>query len=189
MNFYRALRTGVVSLVVVLVLLCATASTAVAQDQNDTDEIEEPENSIENELHDLLVRSVEYADGEFSLVVEWTGQTPETLTLTEMVQLDGSGTQGISMQTHRLYPGQQAEITIGAEQSGGTAAVILSTRQSIERGDALVIQEGEPTTREPVPFNLAALSVIGSALIGVAISVVLVVRKKNAEERGKERIA
>ena len=179
------------SLCLCVLLLTSLGAVAQAQDTpSPTEENNETEgNEIENQLGDLVVRSSDYSGEEFTLVVEWTENTPERLTLTEMVTLEGSGSQGINIQSSRLLPGEQTEITIGAQKAGGTAALLLTTRQSLERGEGLIIQSGSPTERADVPFNLAALAVIGSALIGVGVSVTVVVRRKNAEDRGIERVA
>ena len=144
--------------------------------------------AIYDELHDLTIRSVDYEDGRFDIVMEWSGRGTEKILLTEMVELDSSGSIDISMQQQRLRPGEPTEISISAEQSSGTAAVLLTTEQSRDHGDALLIQEGEPSSREPVPFNLAAIAVIAAVGLMGGVSIALVVRKKNAEERGRNQV-
>jgi len=168
-------------------VLSAGATPAMSQDigANESDETEE----IYDELGQLTVETVEYSGGQFEITMRWNGDTPEQVSLTELIELDSSGSTGISIQQQRLLPRATTTVTISAEQSSGTAAVILSTESSIQNGNALVIQEGNPTDRDPVPFNLAAIAVGASALIGVGVSIALVVRKKNAEDKGVSRIA
>lgn len=167
-----------------VLVLSAGATPAVSQETGN----ESPTSEIYDELGELTVQSVEYSDGQFQIQMRWTGETPEQVSLTELLELDGSGSAGISIQQQRLFPGSSTEVTISADSSGGTAAVILSTESSLSRGEAMVIQSGSPTSREPVPFDVAILAVGGSAGVSVLVSIVLVVRRKNDEDRGKERI-
>lgn len=180
-------RTALVGFALCLCLCAFVAGPTVAQDTGSGNESSTSE--IYDELGDLTVETVEYGSGTFEITMRWNGELTQQVSLTELIELDGSGSTGINIQQQRLRPDESTTVTIGAEKHGGTAAVILSSEQSLSNGNALVIQSGSPSSREPVPFDLAALSVVASALIGVVISIVLVVRKKNAEERGKERIA
>jgi hypothetical protein len=137
----------------------------------------------------LVVRESTYSGGEFTLTLEWTGVATETVTLTEMVELGGSGSQQINMQTQRLVEGNPVEVSIGAEKRGdGVAALLLSTRQSIENGNALVIQSGEPSSREPVPFNMAALFVIGAAGLSLGGALAWFRRLRDDETKQEERL-
>jgi archaellum component FlaF (FlaF/FlaG flagellin family) len=165
-------------------VLSAGATPAVSQETGN----ESSTSEIYDELGELTVQSVDYSDGQFQIQMRWNGETPEQVSLTELLELDGSGSAGISIQQQRLFPGSSTEVTISADSSGGTAAVILSTESSLSRGEAMVIQSGSPTSREPVPFDVAILAVGGSAGVSVLVSIVLVVRRKNDEDRGKERI-
>lgn len=169
-----------------VLVLSAGATPAVSQETEN--ESRDSTSEIYDELGELTVQSVDYSDGQFQIQMRWNGETPEQVSLTELLELDGSGSAGISIQQQRLFPGSSTEVTISADSSGGTAAVILSTESSLSRGEAMVIQSGSPTSREPVPFDVAILAVGGSAGVSVLVSIVLVVRRKNDEDRGKERI-
>lgn len=175
-----------------LVVLCLCVSLpvlAVSGAAQETNQTGDQPTEIYDQLGDLKIETVEYDGTQFEITLKWTGSAPESVSLTELIELDSAGSTGISLQQQRLLPGESTTVTISAEQSGGTAAVIVSTETSISNGNALVIQEGTPTAREPVPFDMALLSVGGSAVVAVLVSIALVVRMKNDEDRGKERVA
>jgi len=121
----------------------------------------------------------------------WRGEAPTTVTLTEMIELDSGGSTSISFQRVRLLPEEQTEITVAArERSGGTAAVLVSTPESVRNESALVLQAGSPNDRGPVPFNVAAaLAALTAA--GGAGAVFGYVRKKrdSDDDNWSERIA
>lgn len=172
---------------VAVLCLCLCAPGVVAQ------ETPENESSTTNELYDQLgdlkIETVNYDGSSFEIQAKWTGDTPESVSLTELIELDSSGSTGISIKQLRLLPGETTTVTISAEETSGTAALLVTTETSIDRGNALVIQEGTPSTREPVPFDAAMIAVGGSAVVAVLVSIALVVRMKNDEDRGKERVA
>lgn len=173
-----------VALVLVLVLAGGLSGAAQAQEQNRTDS---PNAEIYDQLGSLIVESVDYDGAQFDITVRWTGSLTQQVSLTELIELDGSGSQGISIQETRVVPGESTTITISASSSGGTAAVILSTKESLDNGNALVIQSGSPTTREPVPFDIAGLFVALTAAgtFGVGISILYRRRNKDESQRGR----
>ena len=121
--------------------LAVASSGAVAQEQPD-DPTEQndstptpaeeltPEEEIEDQLGDLMVHSYKY-DGDterMTIEMSWQGDTPTTVTLTEMIELDSGGSTQISFQRQRIRPNERTEVKIGARQrTGGTAAVLLTT--------------------------------------------------------------
>jgi len=175
----------------------AVASTgAVAQEQpeNETTPQEEltPEEEIEDQLGNLVVHSYDY-DGDterMTIEMSWQGDVPTTVTLTEMIELDSGGTTQISFQRQRLRPDERTEVTIGARQrTGGTAAVLLTTPESVENGEALVLQDGDPDEYPSIRFANVILGLSVTAVGTAGVVFVVVVRKKHAEEYGKERVA
>ena len=175
----------------------AVASTgAVAQEQpeNETTPQEEltPEEEIEDQLGNLVVHSYDY-DGDterMTIEMSWQGDVPTTVTLTEMIELDSGGTTQISFQRQRLRPDERTEVTIGARQrTGGTAAVLLTTPESVDRGEGLVLQDGDPDEYPSIRFANVVLGMSLTAVASAGVVFVVVVRKKHAEEYGKERIA
>jgi hypothetical protein len=187
----------------VLVLLfgfgaLAVASTgAIAQEQpaeNETTPEEEltPEEEIEDQLGDLVIHSYDY-DGDterMTIEMSWQGRAPTTVTLTEMIELDSGGSTQISFQRQRLRPNERTEVKIGARQrTGGTAAVLLTTPESVDRGEGLVLQDGDPDEYPSIRFANVVLGMSLTAVASAGIVFVVVVRKKHAEEYGKERIA
>ncbi|MCW8172799.1 hypothetical protein D8S78_13300 [Natrialba swarupiae] len=103
-----------------------------------------------------MIHSYEY-DGEsetMQIEATWVGSSPTTVTLTEMIELDSEGSTDISFQEQRLSPDESVTIEMGAEQrSGGTAAILVSTPQSVDNGNALVLQAGDAGGSTPIPFS------------------------------------
>lgn len=183
--------------------LAVASSGAVAQEQPD-DPTEQndstptpaeeltPEEEIEDQLGDLVIHSYDY-DGDterMTIEMSWQGRAPTTATLTEMIELDSGGSTQISFQRQRLRPDERTEVKIGARQrTGGTAAVLLTTPESVDRGEGLVLQDGDPDEYPSIRFANVILGISLSAVGSAGLVFVFVVRKKHAEEYGKERVA
>jgi len=174
----------VLALVLVLVLVSGIAPAA-AQTQNQTDS---PEQEIYDQLGDLIIEQVNYDGSQFQITVRWTGDLTQQVSLTEFVELSGSGSQGINIKDTRVLPGESTELRIGAESSGGTAAVLLSTQESLANGNGLVIQSGSPTTREPVPFDIAGLFVALTAAGTFGVGISILYRRRNKDDRQRGRV-
>jgi hypothetical protein len=183
--------------------LAVASSGAVAQEQPD-DPTEQndstptpaeeltPEEEIEDQLGNLVIHSYDY-DGDterMTIEMSWQGRAPTTATLTEMIELDSGGSTQISFQRQRLRPDERTEVKIGARQrTGGTAAVLLTTPESVDRGEGLVLQDGDPDEYPSIRFANVILGISLSAVGSAGLVFVFVVRKKHAEEYGKERVA
>ena len=152
-------------------------------------EDDEPD-EVADQLGELIINDYEYEDGEFSILATWEGDRPTTVTLTEMIELDSEGSTSISFMTVRLIPDEQTDITIAAEErAGGTAAVMLTTPQSVDNNEAVVLQSGEPREYPAIRFGNVVLAVGATAVISGAGAFVFVLRRKWAEEHGYRRIA
>jgi len=201
----RGAMWAFVALVLVLLFgfgALAVASTgAVAQEQpddpteqNETSPGEEltPEEEIEDQLGDLVIHSYDH-DGDterMTIEMSWQGRAPTTVTLTEMIELDSGGSTQISFQRQRLRPDERTEVTIGARQrTGGTAAVLLTTPESVSNGEGLVLQDGDPDSYPAIGFTNVILGLSATSVLSAGFVFVIVVRKKHAEEYGKERVA
>ena len=183
--------------------LAVASSGAVAQEQPDdpteqNDSTPTPaeeltlEEEIEDQLGDLVIHSYDYDRDSERMTIEmsWQGRAPTSVTLTEMIELDSGGSTQISFQRQRLRPDERTEITIGARQrTGGTAAVLLTTPESVDRGEGLVLQDGDPDEYPSIRFANVVLGMSLTAVASAGVVFVVVVRKKHAEEYGKERIA
>lgn len=190
-----------VGLLFTAVVLCAGvaltfAAGASAQETTPANETATPEEEIAEQLGDLVIHSYEYTDGAddepgtFTIEMTWAGRAPEQVTLTEMIELDSGGSTQISFQQQRLRPDERTEITMDAEvRSGGTAAIMVTTAQSVENGEAVVLQDGDPRERPAIHFQNVILAVGLSSTLTAAGAFVFVLRRKHAEEYGKERIA
>ena len=177
-------------ILVTVVLAMLVPQTVVAQELGNETVTETPDEQITDQLGDLVVHEYSYADGSMIIEATWTGRAPVTVTLTEMLELDSGGTTGISFQQQRLAPDEPTELTIAAEErTGGTAAVLVTTPQATDRGEALVLQSGSPSTWPSIGLDSAILATGASAALASAVTFVLVVRRRRSEEQGVDRIA
>lgn len=178
-----------------MALLATAAATAQETPTPEPGNETVADEQIADQLHDLVIHEYDYSDrddgpGEFTIEMTWDGRAPQSVTLVEMLELDSGGSTQISYQQLRLSPGERTEVTMDAEiRSGGTAAIMITTQQSIEENDALVIQDGDPTERPTITFrNVVFAMGLTSALTGAG-AFVFVLRRKHSKEYGKERIA
>lgn len=175
----------------------ALAGSAVAQDAPDDPRATptptpEADEEIADQLGNLVIHEYDYdkTSNTFVMDMTWTGEAPEGVTMTEMLQLDSGGATQISFEEIRLAPGERTTVKMGAEiRSGGTAAILITTAQSVERGEALVLQDGDPSSYPAIPFDMAILFVGATAAVTAAGVFVFVFRIKRDEDHGKERIA
>jgi len=183
--------------VLVLVLAFAGAAmfaaTATAQEtpQNATAE-QTIDEQVEDQLGDLVVHSYEYDSNTETMTIEatWTGRAPTRATLTEMIELDSGGSTRISFKRVRLSPEERTEITVTArERTGGTAAVLLTTPQSIQNSNALVLQAGDPSEYPAIRFQNVLLAILITSVGSAGMAFVFVLRKKHQSNSGRERIA
>jgi len=153
------------ALVLALAFVAAPVAGQSVDDNQTTGNESDGSTEIADQLGDLVINDYSYSDGEMQISATWRGEAPTTVTLTEMIELDSGGSTSISFQRVRLLPDDSTEITVSARQrSGGTAAVLVSTPESVRNESALVLQAGSPSDRGPVPFNIAvALIVLASA--------------------------
>lgn len=174
-------------------LLALTAAAPAAAQTNapaNATAPDQPDAEVTDQLGDLVVHEYSYDDGEMVIDATWRGGLPETVTLTEMIELDSGGSTEISFKTTRLLPDERTEITIAAEErSGGTAAILVTTPQSTQNNEALVLQAGEPTETTLIPQSNAILGAGLSAAGAAGLTFVFVLRRKHDEERGVDRIA
>lgn len=175
-----------------VLLAGAIAGTASAQElpgqTNETDDATE----VAEQLGDLVVHSYEYDDGEMTIEATWNGNVPETLTATEMIEMDSGGATEISFKQLRLMPDRRQEITMQvSERSSGTAAVLLTTEQSVQNSNALVLQAGDATNRGPVPFSTATILIGAAALGGGGLAFAFTAREHedDADAERRERLA
>ena len=185
-------RTTIAALALLFALaFVATPVAGQSVDDNQTTGNEsDGSTEIADQLGDLVINNYSYADGEMQISATWRGEAPTTTTLTEMIELDSGGSTSISFQRVRLLPDETTEITVAArERSGGTAAVLVSTPESVRNESALVLQSGSPSDRGPVPFNAAlALIMLASAGGGGAVFGYLRKRRDSDDDDWHRRI-
>ncbi|QGN05839.1 hypothetical protein Hrd1104_00060 [Halorhabdus sp. CBA1104] len=171
-------------------VLCAGAATA-QELPGERDNATEQNTDLTNQLGDLAVHDYSYDNGEMTVTATWRGSTPTTVTMTEMIELDSAGSTKISFKTIRLVPGSKTEIDIAAEQNRGTAAVQLTTPESLENNDALVLQAGDPGTRAPIPFGTASILIGAAAIAGAGLAFAFTAREHEdgGDAERRERLA
>lgn len=161
-----------VAVVAIVAIAAIVPAAAVADDpaENDTALEDDPNVEIADQLGDLVVHDYSYDSeaGVLEIEATWTGDRPTTTTATEMVELDSGGSTQISFEQVRLTPDETVELAMDVdERTDGTAAVLVTTSESIDEGDALVIQAGDPSTWGSVPSGwAAALVVIAAGVTG-----------------------
>lgn len=170
-------------------ILCAGAASAqqLPGESNETADAAD----LTNQLGDLAIHDYDYDDGEMTISATWRGSTPTTVTLTEMIELDSAGSTEISFKTVRLLPGDKTEITVAAEQRRGTAAVMLTTPESIDNNNALVLQAGDPAGSSPIPFGTASLLIGAAAVSGAGLAFAFTAREHEdgGDAERRERLA
>ena len=172
----------------------ATIQDETAQNESTPTPAEElaPEEEIADQLGDLVIHSYDYDDSTETMTIEasWQGRAPTRATFVEMIELDSGGSTEISFQRVRLRPDERTEISVSATtRTGGTAAIMVTTPESIDAGNALILQDGDPDEFPAINFQNVILA-IGLTSVGSAgLAFVFVLRKKHNEERGVDRLA
>jgi hypothetical protein len=127
---------GVLLGVIGLGLGLGLSGVALGQ-QNDTDGSEDS-TEIEEQLGELVIHSVEWSESNSSVEIEatWRGDTSTQISSIELIKPDSQSEQ-IGIDQTRVLPGDRTTITVQLSRLDG---VIVSTPESIERGDALLLQ-------------------------------------------------
>ena len=188
-------RRQILALLVSLALAGTVLGAAVPATAQELpgDETETPHpTQVTEQLGDLVVHDYSYNGETMTITATWRGDLPTTLTLTEMIEQDSAGATEISFKQVRLVPGEQTEIEIALEErSSGTAAALLTTPESVENANALVLQSGDAVERGPIPFGTATVLVGLAAVGGAGMAFALTARSYRDDDQGerRERIA
>jgi hypothetical protein len=195
-SYQRWIAWGFVLWMVVLMMIFAGAAifAASAQAQEQTPQNNETaiDEQVQDQLGDLVIHTYDYDGSTETMTIEasWTGRAPTRATFVEMIELDSGGSTKLSFQRIRLTPDQRTEITVSVEKrTGGTAAVLVTTPESIDRGDALVLQDGDPTDYPAIRFQNVLLAIFITSIGSAGMAFVFVLKKKHTEESGVDRIA
>jgi len=172
-------------LTAMLVLAGVAVTPAAAQElPGDSNESESETTTLAEQLGNLKIHSYTYDGQQMNITATWAGETGTRVTLTEMVALDSAGSAQISFKRVRLLPDRKTQITVSVEERpSGVAAVLVTTPESVERGDALVLQSGSPSTSQPVPFNIALTFAVLSAGGGAGTVFAYVRRKRDSDDK------
>ena len=181
--------------------MIALASPAAATIQDETAQNETtptpakelaPEEEIEDQLGDLVIHSYDYDDNTETMTIEasWQGRAPTRATFVEMIELDSGGSTEISFQRVRLRPDERTEISVSATtRTGGTAAVMVTTPESISNGNALILQDGDPDEYPAINFSNVLLAIGLTSIGSVGVAFIGVLRLKHKREKGVDRNA
>lgn len=128
---------GVLLGVIGLGLGLGLSGVALGQ-QNDTDTDTEETTEIEEQLGELVIHSVEWSESNSSVEIEatWRGDTSTQISSIELIKPDSQSEQ-IGIDQTRVLPDDRTTITVQLSRLDG---VIVSTPDSIDRGDALLLQ-------------------------------------------------
>jgi len=172
----------------------ATIQDETAQNESTPTPAEElaAEEEIADQLGDLVIHSYDYDDDAETMTIEasWQGRAPTRATFVEMIELDSGGSTEISFQRVRLRPDERTEISVSATtRTGGTAAVMVTTPESISNGNALILQDGDPDEYPAINFSNVLLAIGLTSIGSVGVAFIGVLRLKHKREKGIDRIA
>ena len=172
----------------------ATIQDETAQNETTPTPAEElaAEEQIADQLGDLVIHSYDYDDSTETMTIEasWQGRAPTRATFVEMIELDSGGSTEISFQRVRLRPDERTEISVSATtRTGGTAAIMVTTPESISNGNALILQDGDPDEYPAINFSNVLLAIGLTSIGSVGVAFIGVLRLKHKREKGVDRIA
>lgn len=170
----QRIQTFVLAAIGVMVMASISTAPVSAQsagnDTATTTASEDESVEMADQLGDLVIHNYEYRaeGGEMVIEASWRGETPTTVTLTEMVTMDSGGSSQVTFKQVRLLPDTRTTIRVSVDESGDVAAVLLTTPESVDANEALILQEGSPTDD---PF--AIFEGIQGLLVGVGVSITM----------------
>lgn len=182
----RALVALSLGLVAVLALGLVAPVEASSTNNSTSDSSPDEPGEVADQLGDLVIEGYSYdSDSQtMRITARWEGVTPTEMTAVEMRQMDSGGSQKISFKQIRLIPGETTTLTMTVEQSrDGTASVLISTPESVEQGDALLIQSGSPWWS--IGYQSWGVALI-SGIVATLLTIVLA--KKWRDWRAKESV-
>ena len=152
-------------------------NTSDSSNQSDGDEDDEPTSVVEQVDEDVRVLDYHYNDSEetFYVVLENTGFTGSTVTITETVDSseDGSGTFGV--RRVNLDAGETIEVQVDAERTRGSVGVMITTEKSLDNGEGVYLQDDEGLSIGLFSGAASWIDVRVATGAGIAGSVVTVV--------------
>lgn len=146
----------------------------------DTEETPTPEAESEATVHvdsDVRVSEWSFSDGEFHLELE--ADRPKVVTMTESIQ-QVEGATSISIEEQRVLTGTN-EVVVPVEPAGGEAALIISTSESLDNGEATVISTGINDGSLPFAGTSATMGWVGGAATVMFLFAVVAYRAKRKE--------
>lgn len=140
-------RLAILALVALLLGSVAAPVAAQAQANETATTTEAPANESDAVVYvDDVVKVTDYSyDAEremFRVVLENEGDTTRQVTITEVIQArdEASGSMGVQMLS--LSPGERT-VEVPVTKTDGSAAVMIVTRQSLERGEGTFLRVGD----------------------------------------------
>jgi hypothetical protein len=140
-------NTRKVLVLAVVIVAIGTIAVPVAGANNSTTESPTPTTTesagVEKaeQLGDLVVHDYHVDNQTMIIEMTWNGKVPTSATMTEMLPMDNAGTAKISFKTVRLLPDTRTTVEVDVSTSPEVDAVMLSTPESVEQGEALLLRE------------------------------------------------
>jgi hypothetical protein len=166
-----------------LLLLTVITGGVIAQGANN--QTEEQPTQVRETLGDLTVHTVDWdrQNSSVRLTVSWEGRTPTTVSSIEMLDPESSS-QSIGVDQTRILPNEETVIRV--DLSDDMDGVVVSTPQSIERGNAIVFTPDPKDSRSvPLMWGVVGGVVLGSG--GAAAAAIKRQRSTSEVEKASER--
>lgn len=136
-------RRAVIFLLVAIVIATFAAPVA-AQENATTEAAPEEEESIVYVDDEVKVLDYSYDEDRemFAVSLENEGEATRQVTITEVIQArdEASGSMGVQMIS--LSPGERT-VEVPVKKTDGSAAVMIVTQQSLERGEGTFLRVGD----------------------------------------------
>jgi hypothetical protein len=158
----RALWIISLCLVVVCALFSLSAMAAVATAQEtatQTPENSSSETELRDQLGKLQIHEVRWfpESNRMSMTVSWQGSTPTTVSSIQMIDPDSSS-EKLGIDQTRIRPETKTNLTVSLTEMD---PVVVSTPESIERGEATVLSHN--------PQSGESVRVLFGVLLGIAV--------------------
>lgn len=178
----QTVRKVVFAMIIGIAVLSGTAVAENQSSQQDTPE------SIRDSLGKMQLHDYFVEDGDAVIEATWTGEMSTSLTVVEMVDMQSGGSQKISFKRVHFIPGQRQTIRIAVADE--SPSLLLSTPESIENDDALMIQIGDTSIFSgPADWRTAQISGIVGFSGGFIAMILVAYHRVRGGKTGVERVA
>jgi archaellum component FlaF (FlaF/FlaG flagellin family) len=140
--------TAVIAVVAMLLILAPMVGAAVAQEQTptSTETSDSSPNSVVAQVdEDIRVVDYSYRSNDSAMVVTLSnvGGGSSTVTLTEAISPDGSGSGTFGIERVTVRPGEQVTVAVSVNPEPREHGVMITTEKSISNGEGTYLQVDE----------------------------------------------